>query len=223
MKLRANKAIIISAIAITVIAAIIAACSVSSCRSRLNFSATFYYVCYDSPAAETSASSISSAVHSYGGAGYIIESGGEYYVTVSCYYNQNDARSVCEALNKKGLKCAVLEVETGDYYLNGNAKSNENLYLGNLNTLLSLSEMCYNLANSLDGFSCDQTAAKALLSDVRFGLDGLARNNSSNCFSREIAALRAECEDVAQGYVLSHDVRRLQIAITDCIVNVELY
>ena len=44
-----------------------------------------------------------------------------------------------------------------------------------------------------------------------------------NCFSSEIANLCAECEDVSHGYVFSYDVRRLQIAIIDSLVNIRLY
>lgn len=204
-------------------AIIILICTIPACGKKLGFKATFYYVCYDSPSDAQSASSMSSVVHSYGGAGYIVENDGKYFVTVSCYYDKNDAVSVSSALNKKGLECSVMEVKAGDYSLRGSAKKNGEKYLGNLNTLMSLSRLCYDLANSLDKYSCDQNAAKSVLKDVKTGLDGLARQNAANCFSGEISSLRAECEDVSHGYVLSYDVRRLQIAIIDSIVNIKLY
>ncbi|MDE7400836.1 MAG: hypothetical protein K2N17_02150 [Clostridia bacterium] len=214
---------IICAVAAVVIAVIILICAVPFGVSKLGYEKTFYYVCYDSPSDAHSASSMSSVVHSYGGAGYIIENKGRYYVTVSCYYNDTDAQSVCATLNKKGLKCSVLEVEAGDYNLGGSARGKKEKYLGNLNTMTSLSRMCYDLANSLDGYSCDQSGAKAVLQDVKTGLEGLARNNAANCFSSEIANLCAECDDVSHGYVFSYDVRRLQIAIIDSLVNIRLY
>ena len=194
-----------------------------SCAGNLGFKTTFYYVCYNSPSDAQSASSISSVVHSYGGAGYIIETGGNYYVTVSCYYVERDAETVVSTLNKKGLNCSVVKVEAGDYEMRGSAKRYGEKYKGNLETLLSLSWLCYDLANALDGYSCSQSAAKSVLGDVKTGLDGLARINTANCFTKEINALLAEYSDVSSGYIFSYDVRRLQIAITDCIVNIRLY
>lgn len=202
---------------------IIICCAVPSCGKKLDFSATFYYVCYDAPRNVQSASSMSSIVHSYGGAGYIIESGGNYYVTVACYYTDREAQSVLKPLANKGLECSVVEVEAGDIKLKGRAQRNADLYAGNMCTMLSLSRLCYDLANSLDEFAVTQSAAKTVLSDVQTGLDSLSRQNASNCFTGELSALRAECNDVSHGYVLSRDVRRLQVAITDAIANITLY
>lgn len=191
--------------------------------TTLDFDATFYYVCYDSPPDAYSASSVSTLVKSYGGAGYVVKDGNDYFVTVACYYNENDADSVCATLNLRGLKCSVREAEVEKKALKGGARAQKQKYLGNLNTLLSLSVVCYDLANALDNFTCNQSGAKNILAEVGKGLDGLCRENSANCFSSELAALQKEREDVASGYVFSCDVRRLQIAICDCIVNVKLY
>lgn len=196
-------------------------------RAHLTFKAEFYYVCYDAPPDAYSASSVSSLVHSYGGAGYIIKKGEKYFVTVSCYYDEEDAQSVVKNLTAKGLKCSVVNVKTGGHAVRGSknfsAEDKKLLYDGNFTTLMELSEMCYSLANSLDDGSCNQQNAKSALSGVRTGLDALARNNSATCFAGEIEALRAECADVSYGNIYSRDVRRLQIAITDSIANVRLY
>lgn len=217
------RLLIICAAAAAVLAAIILICAVPFGARKIGYKNTFYFVCYDSPSDAHSASSMSSVVHSYGGAGYIIGHGGGFFVTVSCYYDKNDARSVAATLNRKGLSCSVLEVEAGDFAVSGAARKEREKYLGNLNTMTSLSRICYDLANSLDAYSCDQSGAKSVLQSVKTGLDGLARQNASNCFTSEIANLRAECDDVAHGYVFSYDVRRLQIAIIDSIVNIRLY
>lgn len=218
-----KKHIIVGAVITVVLAVIILLCALPSCGEKLDFSATFYYVCYNAPDNAHSAGSMSSVVNSYGGAGYVVEQNGGYYVTVSCYYEQRHAESVCSTLEKKGLNCFVLKVEADGYKLKGNAKKNSEKYEGNLNTLLDISKMCYNLANAMDGFSCDQAGAKTLLCDLRTGLDSLARQNTGNCFSHEIAALKARCADVSYGIVLSRDVRALQIAVCDCIANIKLY
>lgn len=194
-----------------------------SCAGKLGFKTTFYYVCYNSPPDAQSASSMSSVVHSYGGAGYIIECDGSYYVTVACYYDSDDANSVVASLGKKGLSCSVVEVTAGDYELRGSSKRYADKFRGNLETLLSLSRLCYDLANSLDSCSVSQPSAKSVLSDVSSGLSGLADVNTANCFTKEIDRLIAECSDASAGYVFSYDVRRLQIVICDCITNVKIY
>lgn len=206
-----------------VLALIILCFTLPSCAGKLGFKTTFYYVCYNSPPDAQSASSISSVVHSYGGAGYIIECDGSYYVTVACYYDSNDANNVVSSLGKKGLGCSVVEVTAGDFELRGSAKRNAEKFKGNLETLLSLSRLCYDLANSLDSCSISQPSAKSVLGDVSSGLSGLADINTANCFTKEIDRLIAECSDASAGYVFSYDVRRLQIVICDCITNVKIY
>lgn len=223
MKIRLNKKVAIVIVAVLVVLLIVLACAIPSCGRKLDYNVTFYYVCYDSPSDVHSASSVSNVVHSYGGAGYIIKDGGEYFVTVSCYYKESDAVTVCENLNRKGLKCTVRKVEAGDYELRGAAAKNSEKYLGNLDTLTSLATVCYNLSNSLDDCTYGQNEAKSLLSNVKDGLRALLRDNPNNCFTDEIKRLIAECDDVSDGYVFSHDVRRLQIAFTDTVVNIKLY
>lgn len=225
MKIRVKSVVAIAApIVLTlVLAVVIICCSVSSGKSTLGFSAKFYYVCYKSPTDAQSAASVSGVVHSYGGAGYIIENGGKYYVTISCYYEEKDANSVCANLNNKGLSCAVIEAETDKISLPPSAKNKAEGYKGALNTLYSLSVLCYDLANGMDGGAHNQSSAKSLLAEVNTGLESLYRANKTNCFSGELSALIAECEDVSHGYVFSYDVRRLQIAITDGIIHVRLY
>ena len=218
-----RKKFVIAILAVIALASTIALIlAMPSCGNRLGFKVDFYYVCYETPTNSHSASSMSSVVHSYGGAGYVVESGGDYYVTVSCYYNEQDALSVSRALGAKGLECKVVKVTAGDYKLHSYDVGAGEKYLGNLNTMLSLSKMCYNLANSLDDGSCGQSSAKTVLGDVSTALSSLLRQNTSNCFARSLSYLVGECNDTAYGIILSRDVRRLQIVIIDEIVNINL-
>ena len=224
MKVRKpSKPLLIFVFALLVIVILIACVKFASCSQTLDFCATFYYVCHEKPYTESAASSMSSAVQNYGGAGYVIESGGDYFVTVSCYYEERDAQSVCTTLKRKGLSCTVVKVKVDGISLNGNAKKNSQKYTGNLKTLLSISEVCYSLANSIDYGKVDQNGAKEVLSQVSISLKGLLRENSVNCFSSELNRLVSECEDASYGYVYARDVRKLQIAICDTIANVKLY
>lgn len=206
------------ALAITIIC-----CSVSSCAATIDFPAEFYYVCYKSPTDSQSAASVSGVVHSYGGAGYIVENGGKYYVTVSCYYNQSDADAVCANLNNKGLSCMVIKAGTEKISLPSSAKNKAEGFKGTLNTMYSISVMCYDLANGIDGGAQNQSSAKSILSEIRTGLESLYRVNKNTCFESELSYLIAECDDVSHGYVFAYDVRRLQIAITDSIIHTRLY
>ncbi|MDE7300650.1 MAG: hypothetical protein K2N47_00625, partial [Clostridia bacterium] len=163
MKVRkSKKALIIIAFALLVAVIIIACCKFTSCSETLDFSACFYYVCHEKPYTESSASSMSSAVANYGGAGYIINYGDDYYVTVSCYYEERDAESVKNTLKKKGLSCTVVKAEVDGIDLKGRAKKNSQRYVNNLNTLLSLSHICYDLANSMETSKTDQSGAKQI-------------------------------------------------------------
>ncbi|MGN1103353.1 MAG: hypothetical protein ACI4QI_00615 [Candidatus Coproplasma sp.] len=191
--------------------------------TAINFKATFYYVCYNSPPDETSMVSISDLVQSYGGAGYIASSNGSSYVTVSCYYSADDANSVCQQLNKKGLSCNVVKAQTPERKVYGSAKQYSGKYESVLNTLYSISQTCYSLANSVDNLQVGQNGAKSILKEIEVTLNGLWDANQQNCFADELDYLITECEDISYGYVFSYGIRRLQIAVCDCIVNVNIY
>lgn len=199
------------------------AVGLSSCTKRIDFSARYFFVYYKLQDDAHSASSVSSTVQSLGGAGYVLEHEGRYYITVSCYYTQSDAEEVCAGLKRRGAECAVLEKSVDGFTLSGNAERNGEKYLGVLNTLASLSRICYDTANAMDKGEYDRAAVKSALSGVETGLKGLKRDNFSGCFSEGLSYLLTECADVGGGYIYSRDMRRLQIAIADCILNTNLY
>ena len=105
-----NKSALVVLAVVAVVGVIALICALPSCGAKLGFKSDFYYVCYETPTNSHSASSMSSVVHSYGGAGYVVESGGDYFVTVSCYYNERDALSVVRTLGAKGLNCKVVKI-----------------------------------------------------------------------------------------------------------------
>lgn len=214
---------IISVAAVTAVTAAILVAAFSCSTNKLTFKTTFYFICYRTEDNAVSASSVSDAVSSYGGAGYILEHDDAFFVTVACYYNDNDAKTVCESLKKRDLDCEVIKISTDEYTIAGTSNANNKLYLGNLNTLQSLTSLAYGCANALDTGEYGQTQAKSVISDIQNTLKGLLTANPDNCFSGQIRRLIAECSDVSEGYVYSKDLRRLQIAIADTIINVKLY
>lgn len=211
---------------VAVLAATVAIiCGVISCSgSTICFVAEYYFVCYTVRDNALSADAISDTVKSYGGAGYVLEYNGNYYVTVACYYKETEANRVKQNLLKRGLNCSVLSIETDNYTIQSSLKnSNKNLYLGNLNTLYSISCICYECANGLDTGELGQSSAKSALANVKSSLNGLKNANIENCFYGELRRLIVECETISEGFIYSKDVRKLQIAIVDTIINIKLY
>lgn len=199
--------------------------SAASCYGyTVSFPAAFYFVCYSVEDNAVSASSVSGAVSNYGGAGYILEIDGAYYVTVACYYTQNDAQTVCASLKKRDLDCEVLAVETEEYRLQSfGAKQYAALYRGNLNTLYTLSTLAYDCANALDTGEYTQSMAASVTDSILSALNGLYTANADNCFSSELRRLIAACRDAGSGYIYSKDLRRLQIAVADTVIHIALY
>lgn len=195
-----------------------------SCSAqKLTFKSSFYFVCYRLEENYVSAASVSGAVENYGGAGYILNYDGGYYVTVACYYSSADASSVCNSLSRRDFKCFTLEVETEEYPIKSSEKKNVKLYEGNLTTLQSLSCLAYECANGLDSGKYDQVSARGVLDDIDGALSGLQKANASNCFTEELTRLKLLLADVRSGRIYPKDLRALQIAICDTIINIKLY
>ena len=223
LKDKRNWVFIAAVSAVIAITVIICVCAFSLSGGNVKFETSYYFVCYRSPDNAVSAGSFSSAVSSYGGAGYVLDYDGNYYVTVSCYYKENDANAVCDSLKKRDLECSVLCVKTKNYPVKSySAKRNAKLYQGNFNTLNSLSLLAYECANGLDTGEYNQNKAKDVLSAIKNGLNGLKSTNKNNCFTNPLSDLIDECEDLENSYILSKDMRYLQIAIADKIINAEL-
>lgn len=217
-----GKGFIFWAVCAVVAVALLGVFSLSCSGKKLTFKADYYFVCYRITDNAFSASSLSGTVASYGGAGYILNYEENYYVTVACYYKKADANSVCESLKKRDLECSVLEVKTEDYDIKRSENKNLNLYLGNFNTLNSLSTLAYECANKLDTGEFLQSEGKDVVSAIKSSLKGLLKENASNPFTNDLTFLIAECEDKQRGLLLSKDMRYLQIAIIDSIVNMRL-
>ncbi len=226
MKKRAESSTPFFITVIILIAVCAAVCifAFSCAGSELNFKAVYYYVSYKSAGSATSASSVSDAVTSFGGAGYIVEYDGEYFVTVACYYTEHDAETVKTALAARDLDCEVLKAERKSYKLaNISAKKNAGMFADNLSVLNDLSRLAYECANGLDKGEFNQSKAKSAVAAIDDGLESLKRKNSGNCFFDGLCRLGAQCDDAGGGFIYSKDMRALQIAICDFIINVQLY
>lgn len=218
-----NRVFIISVCSVICLSVLIIIFAASCSGTTIEFIADYYFVCYRITDNSVSASSISGTVSSYGGAGYILEHDGNYYITVSCYYTENDAETVCSSLKKRDLECTVLNISIEEKTVKSSARKNSALFKGNLTTLDSLSRLAYECANGLDTGQINQNGADEVINAIENGLNGLLRANADNCFTESIKLLLAECSDRKSGYIYSKDMRYLQIAVTDIIINTELY
>ena len=215
----------IVSIAVAVAATVIICICAAACSGgKLVFKNAYYFICYHIADNSVSAGSVSDTVSSYGGAGYVLLHEDNYYVTVSCYYSENDAKSVCDGLKRREFDCFVLEKITESYKLNtGYARNNSELYNGNLNTLDTISRLAYDCANRLDTGEYGQTEAKEIFNEIKRGIYGLYGNNTDNCFTAPLKELKDICEEKFVGYVYSKNLRYLQIAIADRVINAGLY
>ena len=202
---------------------IICFCAATCSGGKFKFEKTYYFVYYRMSDNAVSAGSLSQTASSYGGAGYVLYHNDKYYVTFSCYAKDEEATAVCSNLKRRDLECEVLKIEITEYKLQSrNAKRNQNLYLGNLNTLDSLSSLAYECANGLDTGEYSQEKAKGILATINDTLRGLLKNNENNCFTASIQSLIDECDRLSGGYLLSKNMRYIQIAILDKILHAEL-
>lgn len=216
---RVNLQFII-ALGIVFTATVIIIVSAVSCSGgTINFEETYYFVCYRQSDNVISASSLSDTASNLGGAGYILKYGDNFYITLSCYYIEDEANDVCANLKKRELDCFVLKIETDEYKLNG--KGNKELYAGNFKTLNSLSRLAYDCANGIDTGAYSQNKAKSILSNISDTLSGLLNTNKNNCFTESLRNAINECDKFG-GYLYSKNMRYVQIALADIIINAEL-
>ena len=201
---------------------IICFCAATCSGGKLKFERTYYFVYYRMSDNAISASSLSDTASSYGGAGYVLHYNDKYYITFACYYNNDEAKTVCSNLKSRDLDCEILKIEIKRFKLQTrNAKNNQKLYLGNLTTLDSISTLAYECANGLDTGKYSQSKAKQLLSSIKDSLNGLLKANENNCFTDDLKDLLDDCE-IKGGYLFSKNMRYIQIAIIDKIISVEL-
>lgn len=216
-KTKLKAALLFVAAAIIVMSAVIAA--LPSCNDKLEFSARYFFVCYENPDDALSASTISSTVQSFGGAGYIVKIGEGYRVVVACYYSKEDAEKVIGNLSEEGRPVTLVEAYIGGYDFPYALKGEMNGIAGALAKLNELGAIYYSLANALDGGTLSPQAAEGVLAENLSVLRELKATMSSNALGEEIAYLVALAEEVSAP-VAGREARALQVAVCDAILNV---
>lgn len=220
MGIRVGRAVAaaLAAAALIIIASAVAAAP--SCVSRAAFSVRYHFVCYKSADDAHTAASVSSVVQSHGGAGYIVKTGDDYRVAAGCYYSAEDARKVCSALSDSGLACDAVEAGVDGYDLPRDLAPHADAVLGAIRTLDQLGRIFYGAANGLDGGTMTADAALSLIADARSAAAAVAAGQRENALGEEAAYLVALMDDIGSARVTAREVRALQVAVCDAVLNV---
>ncbi len=222
-KPRENIALYVTVAAIALFTVIFYIIYSGTALSSLQMDLNYYFIYQYAAENAVSASSLSEVTEDYGGAGYILSFRSKFYVTVSCYYDEASANSVCFNLKNCGMECGVLAVSVTEKSLSKANSSNAELFSGNINTLEQLGKILYNLANGIDKGEITQSGAKDTLNTVLSGLEGLYAANCENCFSSGLSNLITICDDIINDdYIYSKNARKLQIAIIDSFISVDM-
>lgn len=184
---------------------------------KIKFKSDYYFIYYRVSDNALSVNGLSSSYADFGGAGYVLEYKGNFYVTLACYFNEDDAKKVCEEL-KKDVDCSILSVNVRYFKVKNRDRKNSLLYLGNLNTLNAICNIFYSLANRLDIGDIGQDKAKEIVLEAKKSLGQLLKNNENNTFTHKIKYLITLCNSLPTK-LMSGNLRYVQIAIIDCMLN----
>jgi len=202
------------------------------CLSHVNFTQNkyihlnleYHFVYCTNEIDNLSASSLSNALQSLGGAGGIVKLGEKYYVVVACCYNLTDALSCRQAFKNFSLNLAVKSLKIEEIKLSTpHAFENAKLYKNNLLTLHETSRAVYNCAELLSLKKATQKSAKLMVENAATILRGLLKVNPNNCFTERLKYLLAECNNVLFGEIDESHLRQLQIAFCNAVINAKLY
>lgn len=166
------------------------------------FEGCYYGLQMGSYSSATGAESAALVLKQRGGAGYVIEVGGVFYVTAASYTKKADAESVAKALSGAGETCAVLElkIRAGRVKLNTGGKP--------LAAVYNAMQFFYDAAEDLEriGFSVDKgelDAAGAVAQAAAL----TARLN------KIIAAVQAEGKDIGFEAKLTSSLQAVAVAL----------
>jgi hypothetical protein len=220
-----NKGFVVGVGAVVMCSVLIICLGVTLSGKKITFKSSFYMICRAVSDESLSVSTFTDTMQSYGGAGYLLEYDEKFYAVAACYYENADAKYVLESLNSQSVQFFMLTATTSAYPLSSrNARLNEQLYLGNLNNLYSLSSLFYECANGLDKKTYTKQQLNETLQEALKTVQALQKSNQNNCFTAHLQRLNEQLEDVIYGNNLTaHDMRYLQVFAVDILLNIQLY
>ena len=163
---------------------------------------------------DTTASAIIGESYVSGGAGYLVETGGNQSVALACYYAETTARSVQEVMTGKGVETRVTEICPEDVELNGGAAAHAGRIAANADTADTCTRILYDAANGLERTEVSQEEARTAVRGVVKSLKGLAAENKGRLYERWNAELARICRkgtELSEGILFARDLRYLQV------------
>ncbi len=176
---------------------------------------TFYFLVSEEENAPASAENI----YLDGGAGYVMSRGKTDYAVISCYFNETDAKTVKNNLDRKKIASSVIAESGGKLYLKKRSeKLRAEQLAGCFRTLDSCISLLYDIANGAERGTYTQQALKRSLSAVKGVLSCLSEENRGGIFT-DISVCAAKASEkigeFSRGIIYAKDVRYVQVYLSD--------
>ncbi len=215
---------VIAVFLFTVILFVCVFCWYGRAYARVSLNKSYYFLvrsCED-----TTASAVAGQIYFAGGAGYLLQYGGENAVVLACYFRQTDAEYVLEVMAGKGLDVRLLELKSDDFTLGGSKAAYRDKIVANAGTVETSAKILYETANALERTDISQEEARAAVRGVVNSLKGLRSENAESLFeSWNFALSGAERRgtEIAEGILFAKDLRYLQTQLCMLIIRAKDY
>lgn len=189
---------------------------------RVNAEREYYFLVRDCE--DTTASAVAGQVYLSGGAGYLLETGGESCVVLAGYFRIEDAERVKSTMEENEISARVLTLRMEDFFLEGEAAEQKEQVEGNLETVETCARILYDTANGLERTSLSQEEARSAVRGVTKSLKGLRGQNSAALFSRwnaELSAAERRGAEICEGILFAKDLRYLQVQLLMAVLSAE--
>ncbi len=189
------------------------ACVLAACGGEIRRRVRFYVVCADAGPA---------AVMAAGGAGYELCWRGNNYIAAACFPFVGDAENYAAGMSARGIECSVRECERISFSLTTyHASQNAAEYENAIDLLCSACADIGGIAACMEsgGDAAEARAGLAKTTDAFVAMLG----GAGDCFTAPLAKLSYLASDCAYSDVLlAREVRFLQLAVADVLLNITL-
>lgn len=188
-------------------------------ETRVGIGKTYYFL--ERACEEATASAVAGTVYASGGAGYVLGDS----VVISCYFREQDARSVQTTLSEKGVEATVSERAAEELYLRADGDTARRV-AANAETVDTFAHILYDTANGLERAEIGQEEARAAVGGVVRAMRGLREGNGGEIYGAWNLRLLKEEEqgrELAEGILFARDLRLLQVELCLSVVEIGDY
>ncbi len=191
-------------------------------RVTVAFRGEYYFLVQDCE--DTTASAVAGQVYFSGGAGYLVESGGESCVALACYFRKTDAERILGMMEERGIFCRILTLAAEEFALEGQNAAQKSRVEGNLETVETCAYILYDAANGLERADLTQEEARAAVKGVVSSLKGLREGNAGalyDLWNPRLFSAEKRGEEISGGILFAKDLRYLQTELCMAIVRAD--